>query len=443
MAHILRRLESILVLVLTAPALCAAATIEVTPSDNWRAVMQGLDPGDILIMHGGTYANSSLFAVQLSGTAQAPIIIRAAAGEQPHLLFNGTNQNIINIENSAHLVIDGIEFSGGSRGIRLTASSDITIRNSHVHHTAANAISANDDGSVYARLKFLHNEIDHTGGNGEGFYLGCNNDTCRMHDSLIAGNYIHHLDGPTVDQGDGIEIKTGSYANVVRDNVIHDVAYPGIMVYHTHGNGAANLIERNLIWNSGDNGIQVCADAIVRNNIVLGAAASGIASSPIQGGVPGNLMIVNNTVINANGDAIHLSNVSGPIVLANNALYTTSAAIFANGNTAQVTALANAGEGSLQGVSAGFQASGNIAIDFASASYSGSPPQDLSPRGTLLVGGANVSTLAIDDFDDLPRGTHHDIGAYRAPGSPHWPLQAGFKVLDTLFEHGFESSPLP
>ncbi len=119
----------------------------------------------------------------------------------------------------------------------------------------------------------------------------------RVHDSLVANNYIHDLNGPTVTQGDGIEIKAGSYANVVRDNVIHDTAYPGITLYHVNGNGAPNVIERNLVWNSGDNGIQVTADAIVRNNIVLSAAAAGIGVHASQGGNVANLVIASNTVL--------------------------------------------------------------------------------------------------------------------------------------------------
>src|SRR6185369_6228410 len=119
---------------------------------------------------------------------------------------------------------------------------------------------------------------------GEAFYLGCNDNHCQFHDSLVANNYIHDLNGPSITQGDGIEIKKGSYANIVRDNVIHDTSYPGITLYDVAGNGAPNIIERNIVWNSGDSGIQVTADAIVRNNIVLGAAVNAFFSNNIQNG---------------------------------------------------------------------------------------------------------------------------------------------------------------
>ncbi|MEO7934874.1 MAG: right-handed parallel beta-helix repeat-containing protein [Dokdonella sp.] len=436
--------HAVLVFLLLASAIgrsAHATVVEITPVDNYRSAMQNLVAGDTLILHSGSYPLSSFFELVLNGTALAPITIRAAVGENPHIFYVNTSQNIVNIRNSSYLIIDGIEFSGGSRGIRLQASSDITMRNCHVHHTAANAVSANDIGSNYARLIFVHNEIDHAGETAEGFYLGCNDDGCRIHDSLVANNHIHDLTGPTVNQGDGIEIKAGSYANIVRDNVIHDTAYPGITLYHVNGNGAPNIIERNVIWNSGDNGIQVTADAIVRNNIVLSATAHGIDAHPSQGGVVGNLVIVNNTVLKVNGDAIHINGVSGSVLIANNALYANNGrAVYADGTTSQVTMLGNAGKGSLSGVIGGFNASGNITTDFASANYSGIPPMDLVPIQGLLVGTAISANLASDDFNLRLRSPQADAGAYRADaaGNIGWPLQAGFKSLDRIFADNFD-----
>ncbi len=242
-------------------------------------------------------------------------------------------------------------------------------------------------------------------------------------------------------QGDGIEIKAGSYANTVRDNVIHDTAYPGITLYHTNGNGAPNIIERNLVWASGDNGIQVTADAIVRNNIVLSAFAHGIGIHPSQGGTVGNLVIVNNTVLKASGDAIHINGVSGSVLIANNALYVANGrAVYADGTTSLVTMLANVGTGTLAGVSGGFDGSGNIATDFVSANHSGAPPMDLVPPGGRLAGTAAITHLPADDFNGRLRQPQADIGAYRANplGNTSWPLQGGFKDLDSIFVDGFE-----
>lgn len=38
--------------------------------------------------------------------------------------------------------------------------------------------------------------------------------------------HIHHINGASVSQGDGIELKEGCYNNVIRDNVFHHTDYP-------------------------------------------------------------------------------------------------------------------------------------------------------------------------------------------------------------------------
>ena len=40
-------------------------------------------------------------------------------------------------------------------------------------------------------LYFIHNEVHHTGGHGEGFYLGANNADYIMHSSVVYNNYVH------------------------------------------------------------------------------------------------------------------------------------------------------------------------------------------------------------------------------------------------------------
>ncbi|HEX6834279.1 MAG TPA: hypothetical protein VF132_12155, partial [Rudaea sp.] len=128
----------------------------------------------------------------------------------------------------------------------------------------------------------------------------------------------------------------------------------------------------------------------------------------------------------------------------NNAIYAPNGrAIVANGMVAQITAIANAGTGSLSGVASGFNAGGQIASDFFAASLAGAPPQNVVPKSALLVGTADSSSLPYDDFAGVARGAHHDIGAFRAiaSGDPGWALAAAFKVLDGIFAGDFESHP--
>jgi len=264
-----------------------------------------------------------------------------------------------------------------------------------------------------------------------------------MHSSLVEGNYIHDLDDMGVSQGDGIEIKEGSWGNTVRDNVIHDTKYPCILTYSTVGNGGPNIIERNLMWGCGDHAIQTAADAIIRNNIILGAVNDGIRNQPHQTGTPSNLVIVHNTVLAPSNSAIRSDGITGSVVVANNALYAQSgAAIRAGGDLADLVVTGNAGAGSLVGVQSGFDNCGVLATDLVAASYSGALPQDVFPApGSLLVGAADQAWIVFDDFNETPRDGNADVGAYRhdSDGNPGWSLTAGFKPTGAIFADGFES----
>ena len=423
-----------------------AATTEIGPSDNLQAAVNALEPGDELVLRGGTYTLGSRFSIQRIGTASLPILIRAKAGQVPVIVYPTASQNVINIESSEYVTLSGLEVTGGSHGIRISDSDFITVEECHIHHTNDVALSANVPGSSYEGLVLRGNHIHDTDHTGEGMYLGCNYDDCRIFDSLIEGNYIHNTDGPTVSQGDGIEIKEGSYNNVVRDNVIHDTNYPCILTYSTVGNGGPNILERNLMWGCGDHAIQSAADAVIRNNIILGAAQDGIRNQPHQTGVPSNLVITHNTVLAPVSSAVRSNSIDGSVVIANNALFAQSGdAIRVSGNTAQLTVVANVGTGGLNGVAGGFDASGDIGLDLVAASYSGQLPQDVFPAAaSLLVGAASTAYLASDDFNGRLRGGAADVGAYlwQPDGNPGWALAEDFKRLLTIFLDGFETADI-
>lgn len=428
-------------LLLIAPAGAVNAGVyEVGPGDDYQTTMLGLQAGDTLILDGGTYAVTASFA--FLGTAELPIVIQAKTGQTPVFNQPDTNVNVFQISNATYFALDGIEFTGAQIGIRIIAGHDITVRNCHVHHADQGAISINTAGNDYSHINIVHNEIDHdgAGGLGDGIFLGCLADTCRVHDSLIADNYIHDQSSGT--QGYGLLVRHGSYANVIQDNVFHDTLGPAIAIADVNGHGGPNVVERNLFWNLSDYGIQVGSDNIVRNNIVLqSVAAHAIAVlDPIV--APANVSVINNTILSSKG-GIRITGASGAIMIANNAIYAPTGNAIAVTTPAggTVTATANAGQGALSGVAAGFAGTGDISADFFGASLSGAPPQNVVPKGTLLPGGGDAGSQPDDDFCGHPRGAQNDIGAYAAnsSGYPGCPVSDGFKVSDRLFAFGFEA----
>lgn len=416
---------SLFVFVTLLPAFAAA--IEITPQDDIHAAVAALQPGDELVLGGGTYVLDREVLINLYGTANQPIVIRAKTGEFPVLLQTNSGRRTVDFDGAAYIEFRGIEINGGSQGMRMREADYITVADCEVHNTEDVAIAVNWTGT-YTGLKILRNHIHHTRNTGEGLYLGCNNDFCRVENSIIDSNYIHHTNGPSVTQGDGIELKEGSSGNVISNNVIHDTNYPGILTYSTVGNGPPNIIEGNVMWNSSENGMQVAADAIIRNNIIIGAP---VVFQSHQAGTPSNLQFVNNTVITP-GNSIEVRDISGSVVIANNAVYSaTGGAInLISGDLNQVVVSGNVGQGGLNGASSGYVDGNGVAGDFVSGNFSG-PPIDVFPSvGSALNGAADATHAPTLDFNSEPRSSSPpDAGAYSfsAGGNPGWVISESFK----------------
>ena len=428
----------------------ANRVIEIYPSnadgtcnEEFENVVNTLLPGDVLVLHGGIYSQTCRRLITgRNGTPEAPIIIEAAPGETPILTRpdNATHsypENNIEIENSSYLIIRGLSFRGGDIGVRFMGAIDhITFEYNEVYETGANALalnSGNSDSMVLRRNHIHHTGLDTSSSTtGEGMYLGCNGNTCRITNSLIEGNYIHDLRATNSGGNDGIEVKVGSYANIIRDNVIHDTTigtrYPCIFVY---GGGVdVNIVEGNAMWNCGE-AIYAVADAVVRNNIIFSSDV-GIASYPhVQVSQMRNLTIVNNTIY-GNGGCLHArwSSVTNA-VLANNAIYCpgTTAADASGFTNAQVVIRNNYIEGNVAGASIDnqqFFAGGTSAAAFIDPGSANFWPQPTS----ILLGKGDPAYSSAVDFNNTPRIVPIDVGAYETNGllsNPGWQIQQGFK----------------
>lgn len=429
----------------TWPALAGATVLELRPAvsdpdEEFERVANRLQPGDELVLRGGVYSQTGPRTLTINGTAAKPIVIRSAAGETA-ILTRPADQidtrNNIEISGSSYLILRGLHFDGGSTGIRFIGGHHITIENSEISHTGNNAIamnSGNSEGMVIRR-----NHIHHTGlstsrpTEGEGLYLGCNNNACRVINSLVEGNYIHHTRGTSDGGNDGIEVKVGSSGNLIRHNVIHDTTigrqFPCIFVYG--GGAAVNTVEANVMWNCGE-GIQVVSDAVVRNNIVLNSQA-GILSSPhIQVAQMRNLTITHNTVVGHDRCLVLGWSGVSSATLANNAVYCGgTTAVTASGlGGAGITVRANAVEGTLSGASIdGLRfAAGGRALD----TFRDPAARDLWPvPGSILIGAAHSDLAAARDFNGRPRTGPADVGAYETAGlavNPGWKIVPDFKA---------------
>lgn len=379
-----------------------------------RNAMLALTAGQKLEIGTGTYELSSNFTVNLQGTAGAPIWIVAATGASPVIYMNTTGQNIMNVgvgSQSRYLCFRGIEFTGGSHGLRFYDCTQVWLDQCEIHNTGDAGISTNTANTSY--MYITRNEIHDTDGTGEGMYLGANNGAVIMSQSVIALNHVYNTNAGTVSQGDGIELKQGSWGNLIAENHCHDNNYPCILVYGTAGQ-PQNIVERNLCYRSNDNAMQIQGECIVRNNLAISATGSAFASQVHQGN-PTNIQVVHNTFING-ARAARLSSWAGAtnMLFANNACYSTgSFAIDVVGGLTGIGFAGNVFFGTVAaGMSGGTYTTGTGLSDFVNVSVDASNRNAHLSAASACKGAASTANATTADLEGTTRVAPHDAGCY-------------------------------
>jgi hypothetical protein len=369
-----------------------------TPAQNGealRSVLTTLPAGSRVVIHAGTYSVDSYFVITAQGTASQPVVIEGAPGQKVSITRKDALQNAINVDNSQYLLMRNLDISGGGTGLKLQTVSNFMLYDSKIHHVMGVGVAANSQNT--SQLYFVDNEISYTGGHGEGFYLGSHDGVFKTNNSYVVGNYLHHLASDTYAQGDGIEIKDGSYANVVKYNFIEGTKYPGITVYRT-GRGVAdrNIIEENVVINSIDAGIQVTADAVVRNNLVIGKSTAFV-SKPFTTN-PVNMVVSNNTFLGG-ATTIRLTNwLTTDLAFANNAIHSKTGQFYSSSGTGKAVASGNINVS-------------NLANSFTNLKLDGTALNARPITGSVVIGRASSNYLPSGDLNGDTRITKMDTGA--------------------------------
>ena len=424
----------VVVIAMSGPAM--AETFTVTPADNWLSTLQNLQAGDTVIFSAGTYQTGGFVSLTLNGTEQAPIVIMGDKSGNRPVIEGVSDQNVFNVGGS-HYRWEYLELTKGSHGMRVETSLYGEFVDLKLHDLGDVGLSMNRSGHTYEHMHVTRCEIFDTGNApnsvGEGMYIGCNPGDCVVSNSRFDFNYVYDMGG---SQGDGIEIKKNSHSNVLADNVIVNTNYPGITMYgFDDGVGKLpNIVERNLVWQVWDNGIQVNGQVIVRNNIVIAAGengANGIHSKPTSPHLPKMVEIAHNTVINAGGACLRTNDwdQADNQIVQNNALYCPGGqAIKVVGNGSTMTWDTNVVVGTVEGnavVQAGVIDGTTLAADFADAANRDFYPAD----GSGLIDMGTPTPNGAVDFDGTPRDGSPDIGAYEwtQSGNPNTVPDDGFK----------------
>ncbi|HFD12830.1 MAG TPA: hypothetical protein ENJ32_10240 [Crenotrichaceae bacterium] len=414
----------------------AGQRIDLRPGDSFENAVESLQPGDVLVIHSGTYSGVGRISISAQGTAQQPVIIKAASGEARPLITRPANtviQNTINIEGASYLTIQGLEISGnGGDAIRVDgpSSHDVVLQDLLIHDIDVGINTKSDSDHFTIRDNHIYN----TGANqgtGEGMYIGCHQGDCALRDSVIEHNLIHDtLPGTT--QGDGIEIKLNSENIVIRDNVIYNRPFPGIFVY---GGGTTNLVEGNVVWNSLE-GIAAISDAVVRNNILFDNDTGLISFHHPIVAVVENTSFIHNTVYNNDVGALLRWEDATDMVFANNAVYSPRK-VAIDSNSASNTVSTNVTLGSVSDTTRLTNANRFIDARSAELDFKNAPDHDFWPTAqSPMIVSADPGFAVANDFNNQSRQLPADIGAYQRSGltdNPGWKIESDFKgILDRV-----------
>ncbi len=133
---------------------CSGATIEIYPAtvdsaEEFENKANSLGPGDELVLRAGTYSQNGRRAVTAKGTADKPIVIRAAETGKALLTRPADNidrHNNIEFVDCSHLIVRGLRFQGGSCGVRFIRGDHVTFEQCEIFQTGNNALTMNSGG---------------------------------------------------------------------------------------------------------------------------------------------------------------------------------------------------------------------------------------------------------------------------------------------------------
>ena len=288
----------------------SAATLYANPGDTLDTIINGMSPGDTLILNSGTYTSDGEHINNLNGTVSLPITIMGSADGA--VIVEGTySVNVFDFLNCSYIVLKDMEIRHGSNTVKFNTtgtSHHMTLQNLKLHDTSGVCIAGSYGGHHHITISDC--EIYDTGMNssntGEGIYLSYWD--APVDYITIERCWIHNLHGT---QTDGLEFKYVRNT-IVRDNVIIGTGqnFPCIKIESADDSTRTNLVERNICIN-GSAGVETYGDCIVRNNIVLNCEF-GIYSRDNSDNAPANyplrnVHIINNTVYNCSDSCLRLS----------------------------------------------------------------------------------------------------------------------------------------
>ena len=373
-------------------------------------------PGDCVLVHAGTYAESATIGFSTSGTAAAPIVLRSADGRLAALIDAATNRTGETVlVHDDYIIIDGFEFRNSPLDTEeqvvhfdgLTTGKGVgsVLRNCKItggyDHIKVNQASQGitvENNEFYG--SFFHLPVSLTGANGFTF----------------RHNFGH--DWNTGDNG-AVQLKGGSHDVVFDGNLFQDVHGAGGTIAMGDGCDATcdvdpdhyaavrvNAINNVMLRVGRGFDVQGCKDCAILDNTIVDSGQGNVIfklTSAITNGVTQftiGARILDNLIANPAGDQGNIIQINAPadmgLQMDDNLAWNAGAAIsWGDGHPATADAHSVT------------KAPGFVsATDF-----------HLSPTSPARGAGVNLVADVPHDFDGTPRPATgaFDIGAFQSP----------------------------
>ena len=402
-------------------------------------------PGDTILVRGGTYSATKDQLYYVYGTAHLPITVRPYNSET--VIFDGTGadisraKSVVLIGESAHVIFDGFEVrNSGGRGITVYDSSFITVRNNRVHDVQARGISVSGDHITVENNEIWNAVLENTneahGTSGWSSALSTNErpDGTWSTDITIRGNTVHDSWGEGITPGHAQFVTIAgntvfnTYSANIYLNLVSNVVVDSNFLYATsevynrsdHGYPAHGISLANEQPVPG--GGAFTRDVTLSNNIIVGTGRginywhTGLNAAE---NTYTNVKIFYNVVIYSRHDAIHFDPVGSAhiapsgVFFQNNIVLNGANGVAANiGNPAGWTITHNDWPDGIPAVASG---AGNIAVDpqFNSAVI-GNGTGGFTLRSTSPLVGAGVAVDTFTDFAGNFRANPPTMGAFES-----------------------------
>ena len=270
--------------------------------------------GDVVCIDGGNYAGLDID--NKHGSSSRPIEFRSINGEAIFSHSSYTRGDGVEVNDSSHIIIDGLAATNSLRGINVKGSNEIEVLNCRVWNIGQEGIHI---GSQSSNVRVAGCDVSQTGNRqgidtsqnlaysvfGELVYVGTGSSGGDATNNVVIENNVLHDNGNAT--AEAVNVKSSTRNITVRNNHVYNIdswCEAAIRVNSSSGLVVAGNVIHD-VWASGFGGSgNTCRNAIgirfdaagarVENNIVFRAGQYGILADRNSSGTVANNTLFDN-----------------------------------------------------------------------------------------------------------------------------------------------------